>query len=237
MPPDRPRSSARLRGTLDRVLVHDIKNMSFRLRLLLSNLDEHWEDPDFRKTVRELLASSVDRLEEIVGRFLAHEDAVLIKVALDVNDLLGRVAERPARRGARAAAAHGATLSLALGTVPRIWGDPYYLVDAFGSLLENAFEAAAPEGKVLLRSYSRGSARRPRAVVEIIDNGAGMSPEFLRERLFRPFETTKPQGVGLGLATASQIVRFHRGSIRVLSHPGGGTLVRVSLPAILEGPG
>ena len=61
-----------------------------------------------------------------------------------------------------------------------------------------------------------------------------MTPEFLRDRLFRDFETTKPQGVGLGLATAGHIVRFHRGTIRVLSQPGGGTLVRVSLPAVSE---
>ena len=138
--PHRPRSSARLRGTFDRVLVHDIKNLSFRLRLLLSNLDEHWADPEFRKTVSDLLASSVDRLEGIVGRFLAHEDAVLIKVELDLNDLLRQVSERPARRGTRVSG-----FSLALGPSPRIWGDPYYLGDAFASLLENAFEAAAPE--------------------------------------------------------------------------------------------
>jgi signal transduction histidine kinase len=230
--PDRPRTSARLRGTFDRVLVHDIKNMSFRLRLLLSNLDEHWADPEFRQAVRDLLASSVERLEEIVSRFVAHEDAVMIKVELDVNGLLRRVFERPARRASRGAGAPA--VSLALGAVPRVWGDPYYLGDAFASLLENALEAAAPEGKVVIRSFARGAAQRPRAVVEFIDNGAGMSAEFLRDRLFRPFETTKPQGVGLGLATASQIVRFHRGTIRILSQPGGGTLVRLSLPGIAE---
>jgi signal transduction histidine kinase len=60
-----------------------------------------------------------------------------------------------------------------------------------------------------------------------------MTPEFLRDRLFQAFETTKPGGVGLGLATANQIVRFHRGTIRVLSQPGGGTLVRLSFPAIV----
>jgi signal transduction histidine kinase len=229
--PDRPRSSARLRGTLDRVLMHDIKNLSFRLRLLLSNLDEHWADPEFRKTVKDLLASSVERLEGIVGRFHAHEDAVMIKVELDVNDLLRRVAERPIRRPTRDP---GPARSLALGAVPRIWGDPYYLSDAFASLLENASEAAAPAGKVLVRSYARRSPRRPQAVVEIIDNGSGMSAEFLRDRLSRPFETTKPQGVGLGLATATQIVRFHRGTLRILSQAGGGTLVRVSLPGIPE---
>ena len=78
-----------------------------------------------------------------------------------------------------------------------------------------------------MRTYAAGTERRPKTVVEVIDNGAGMSPEFLRDRLFRPFETTKPDGVGLGLATASQIVRFHRGTIRILSQPGGGTVVRV----------
>jgi signal transduction histidine kinase len=233
--PSKPfRSTARLRSALDRVLVHDVKNMSFRLRLLLSNLDEHWEDAEFRKTVRELLASTVERLEGIAGRFVAHEDAVLIKVELDVNGLLRQVAERPTRRGQRAVPGAGPSVSLALGAVPRIWGDPYYLGDAFGSLLENAYEAAIPEGKILVRSYSAGTPRRPRAVVEFIDNGAGMTAEFLRNRLFQPFETTKPQGVGLGLATAGQIVKFHRGTIRILSQPGGGTLIRLSLPAIPE---
>jgi len=71
--------------------------------------------------------------------------------------------------------------------------------------------------------------------VEVIDNGAGMTAEFLRDRLFRPFETTKTEGVGLGLTTAQQIVRFHKGSLRVLSQPGrfragvpaGGTLTAI----------
>jgi signal transduction histidine kinase len=225
------RSSSRLRSTLDRVLVHDVKNVSFRLRLLLSNLDEHWDDPEFRRTVKELLAATVERLETAVGRLAEDQNAVLIKVALDVDGLLREVAERPGRRGR----GNRAPLRLALGGAPRVWGDPFYLGDAFASLFENATEAAGPEGRVLVRSISNGSTRRPRAIVEVIDNGAGMTAEFLRDRLFRPFETTKPGGVGLGLATASQIVRFHRGTIRILSQPGGGTVVRVSLPAIPGG--
>lgn len=232
MEPKRSRSTARLRSALDRVLVHDVKNMSFRLRLLLSNLDEHWEDAEFRKTVRELLATTVERLEGIAGRFIEREDALLIKFELDVNELLRKVAGKPTRRGGRVGSGHGPSVSLALGAVPRIWGDPVYLGDAFASLLENAWEAAIPEGKVLVRSYTGGSQRRPRAVVEFIDNGAGMTPEFLRDRLLQPYATTKAEGVGLGLATASQIVGFHRGTIRILSQPGGGTLIRLSLPGV-----
>jgi len=226
-------SRTRLRSTFDRVLVHDVKNVSFRLRLLLSNLDEHWHDPEFRQTVKELLASTVERLEGVVGRLADHEEAVLIKVELDLNGLLREVVQRPGRRGRPA---RGPAVRLALGAVPPIWGDPFYLGDAVASLLENAAEAAAPDGRVLVRTLTAGTSRRPRAVVEVIDNGAGMTQEFLRDRLFRPFETTKPEGVGLGLATASQIVRFHRGTIRILSHPGGGTLVRLSFPASPGGP-
>jgi signal transduction histidine kinase len=68
--------------------------------------------------------------------------------------------------------------------------------------------------------------------VEIIDNGSGMTPEYVRDRLFKAFQTTKPDGVGLGLATASQIVHFHDGKFAVLSRPGGGTIVRIAFPAV-----
>jgi signal transduction histidine kinase len=59
-----------------------------------------------------------------------------------------------------------------------------------------------------------------------------MTPEFVRDRLFKPFQTTKPDGVGLGLATASQIVQFHDGKFAILTRPGGGTVIRVAFPAV-----
>jgi len=138
------------------------------------------------------------------------------------------VAAAPARRGGREGRAG---LSLALGDLPPVWADPYYLRDAFASLIDNALEAAGPKGRVLVRSFSTGKAARRRAHVEIIDNGPGMSAEFVRDRLFQPFQTTKANGVGLGVFTASQIVRHHGGRIQVLSRPGEGTVIRVSFPA------
>jgi signal transduction histidine kinase len=228
--PTRP--SRRLRSTLDRVLVHDIKNMGFRLQLLLSNLEEHYEDPEFKRSVRELLSSTIERLDGIVGRYAAHPDAVLIKVPLDLNSVLREAAERETRRGTvpETELRRLAPVSLALGEVPEVWGDPYYLGDALASLIENGREAAAPDGRVVVRSSREEGKRRSRAIVEIIDNGSGMPADFLRDRLFQPFQTTKPDGVGLGMATASQIVRLHRGTIRVHSQAGGGTLVRLKFP-------
>ena len=234
MPPNAPRSSARLRSTLDRVLVHDIKNMSFRLRLLLSNLEEHWEDPEFRKTVRELLAAyrrSAGGHRRPVGR--RTKTRCSSRWPSTSTACCGRWRERPFRRAGRTSAGRPARLARA-GRAPADLGRPLLPRRRAREPVENACEAAAPEGRVLVRTLLRRQREaRPRAVVEIIDNGAGMTPEFLRDRLFQPFETTKPQGVGLGLATANQIVRLHRATIHVLSQPGGGTLVRVSFPGIV----
>ena len=234
----RKNRSRKLSETIDRVLIHDIKNMGFRLEMLRSNLEEHFGEPEFRRSVQELLASTVEKLDRIVGRWSAHEEAVLIKVALDMNALIREVADAPARRGGRETRASGALgrLSLALGDVPEVWGDPYYLRDALASLVDNALEAAGPSGRVLVRSFARGKGARRRCRIEIIDNGPGMSPEFVEERLLRPFQTTKSDGVGLGLFTANEIVRHHGGTVEILTRPGEGTVVRLSFPAVRPEP-
>lgn len=202
--------------------------------MVRANLEEHYADPEFQRSLRELLTSTVERLDGIVGRLAGEDTAVLIKVELDLNGIIRQIAGGATRRGARFAAggsAQLAVLALSLGAVPLVWGDPYFLRDALESLLENALEAAAPAGKVVVRSFPSGSGARARAVIEIIDNGAGMSADFVAERLFRPFQTTKAGGVGLGVFTASQIVRHHGGRIRVKSEPGSGTVVRLSFAA------
>lgn len=235
-----PGSSHLLRSALDRVLVHDIKNMGFRLQMLLSNLDEHYGDPEFKRSVQELLRTTVERLDGMVQRFSAHEDSLLIKVALDLNAIVREVASGTTRSGRvpDCAPAGSPTLSLALGTIPEVWGDPYYLRDALWSLIDNAIEATPAGGKVLVRTFADVSHKPARAVVEIIDTGSGMTQEFLRDRLFKPFQTTKPQGVGLGLSTAAEIVRFHEGTINVLSQAGkpGGTVIRLIFPGIAPEP-
>jgi signal transduction histidine kinase len=83
---------------------------------------------------------------------------------------------------------------------------------------------------VTVRTGVERRGARDYAVVEVEDDGPGMSPEFVRRRLFRPFQTTKPGGVGLGLYTARRILRHHRGDVEVRSAEGGGACVRLLLP-------
>jgi len=229
----RPRpSKRRIRSTMDSVLIHDMKNMGFQLGLLLENLEEHFGDPEFKRSVLDLLQGTREKLDTMVTRWTAHADSVLIKVEVDLNDVV-REALRQARvRRASGGAVRPASVSTDLRPLPRVWGDPHYLKDAIMALVQNALEAAGPTGGcVAVRSFNEKRGRRRWVVVEIEDDGPGMSDEFVQKRLFRPFQTTKPEGVGLGLYTSSQILLFHKGDLVVKSRPGAGTLVRVTLPA------
>jgi Signal transduction histidine kinase len=96
--------------------------------------------------------------------------------------------------------------------------------------MKNALEAIDPrriDGRVVINLRAEDE----RAVVEIIDNGAGITLED-REKIFLPFFTTKPSGTGLGMAIVKKIVDLHGGDIGIESAPGRGTRVRISLPAV-----
>lgn len=123
--------------------------------------------------------------------------------------------------------------------VPELIGDPYQLRQLFTNLLANAFEALGGEGGIEIRAYLEpgddeagqgGEPLPPQIVIEVRDNGPGISPDDL-ERVFSPFFTTKPQGSGLGLAIVRKVVDAHDGRIDATSAPGRTTF-RVSLPVV-----
>ena len=220
--PSAPRR--RVRATRDSVLIHDIRNVGLRLSLLLSNMEEHYEDPDFKRSAAELLQSTVQKLDGIARSWSSRGDSVLIKVPLELNDLLREVLRSCRPRGRVSAP----RVSTSFAEIPRVWGDPYYLRDAIQSVVQNALEAAASSVSVRTVLEERGA--RNFAVVEVEDDGPGMPADFVRRRLFRPFQTMKPGGVGLGLYTARRILRHHRGDVEVRSAEGEGTCVRLLLP-------
>jgi signal transduction histidine kinase len=218
-----PAPRRRVRATKDSVLIHDIRNLELRLNLLLSNMEEHYGDPDFKRSATDLLQATVQKLDGIARSWSAHRDSMLIKVPLDLNDLL-----REALRTCRPRGRSAPRVDASFAEVPGIWGDPYYLSEAIKGVVQNAQEAAASSVTVSTGLERRGARRF--AFVEVGDDGPGMSAEFVERRLFRPFQTTKPGGVGLGLYTARRILRHHRGDVEVKSTEGEGTRVRLLLP-------
>jgi signal transduction histidine kinase len=117
--------------------------------------------------------------------------------------------------------------------LPLIQGDRYQLAQLFTNLLTNAYEAMEGRGRITVIATNRviddGLEGRAAVLVEVADDGPGMSPE-LAERVFKPFFTTKPQGSGLGLAIVRKIVDAHDGGIDLRTAPGRGTTIRVTLP-------
>ena len=90
----------------------------------------------------------------------------------------------------------------------------------------NARDAVGAQGEVRVVT-----SRQPGwAIVAVSDTGCGMTPEFLSRSLFKPFQTTKKNGLGIGMFHSKMIVEAHRGKIEVASAPGQGTTFRVLLP-------
>jgi len=214
----------RIRATKDSVLIHDIRNVGLRLSLLLTNMEEHYEDPDFKRSAADLLQSTVQKLDGIARSWSSRGESVLIKVPLELNDLVQEILRTCRPRGRVSAPRVNASFA----EIPEVWGDPYYLRDAIQSVVQNAQEAAASSVSVGTFLERRGT--RNFAVVEVEDDGPGLPADFVRRRLFRPFQTMKPGGVGLGLYTARRILRHHRGDVEVKSVEGEGTRIRLLLP-------
>jgi signal transduction histidine kinase len=95
------------------------------------------------------------------------------------------------------------------------------------NLVLNARDALGPGGRIHLRTeHGTGG-----VVLSVADNGCGMSAAFLKDCLFRPFQSTKKKGLGIGMFQSRMIVEAHGGRIQVESEPGKGSTFRVSLPA------
>src|SRR5207237_1391488 len=114
-----------------------------------------------------------------------------------------------------------------LRPLPKLALDPTQIEKVVTNLLLNAREAALGKpSQIRLETSQRNGC----VVLAVTDNGCGMAPEFVRNSLFRPFQTTKQKGIGIGMFHCKMIVEAHRGKIEVESEPGKGTTFRVLLP-------
>jgi signal transduction histidine kinase len=114
-----------------------------------------------------------------------------------------------------------------LQPVPRILADREQIQSVVTNLVLNARDAVGTDGIIRVCTQSEGK----RVVLSVIDNGCGMSEAFVKDSLFRPFQSTKKKGLGIGLFQSRAIVQAHGGGMHVESKVGHGTTFLVSLPA------
>lgn len=209
-------------------VVHDIKNLTGQLSLLVRNMERFGDDPAFRADLSTTLRNSVDKMRGLLGQLSAKR--------LATADAKGESAE-PGRREDLVRLVRAFTdrwragdrrieMSTAAENVPVRLSNAEKLTNVLEQLVQNAVEATPAGGSVLITVSDRGG----RGLIEVADEGPGMDAEFVRNELFRPFRSTKGLGFGIGAYQARETVRQLGGALEVDSAPGRGTTMRIALP-------
>lgn len=202
-------------------LMHDLKNAVAQLNLLVTNAERHKANPAFIDDAIDTVANTAQRITRLIEQ-LQRGEATEITERVDLEVLVRSAVERSTGREPRPELVieqPGLTVSASRER----------LVNVLEHVIRNAQDATARDGRITVRIA--GSPQG--ALVEVSDTGQGMTTEFVRERLFRPFDSTKgSKGMGIGAYQAREYARALGGEVEVESIPGRGTVFRIILPVV-----
>lgn len=205
-------------------ILHDIKNLVSQISLLAGNAERHAENPAFRADMVLTLKETASRMNDLISRLARPDQPRRSESAgCDLALVARTVADTGAARGRVVVTGEDRLV---------VRGDASCLAQAIGHLVQNAIDATPPDGAPVRMnlSYADGAAR-----LDIVDQGCGMSADFLASGLFRPFTSTKSDGFGLGAHEARALVTAMGGAIDVASRQGDGSRFTISLPLMETG--
>ena len=206
--------------TMSAFFVHDMKNTANTLNLMLQNLPVHFDNPEFRADALRGVGKTVERINRLIGRLGSIRSELQIKpVEAELNSVIAKALE-----GWEEIA--GLNLKKDFAALPKFQFDPEQILKVATNLIFNAREAVAQNGQVQIQTAQKNGF----VILTVADTGCGMSREFLERQLFRAFQTTKKNGLGIGMFQSKMIVEAHKGRMEVESEPGKGTTFRVILP-------
>jgi len=199
-------------------IIHDLKNLIAQLSLLLANAEKHKDNPEFQADMLGTVENAVTRMNKVLAQLRRGSGEAQAQSVALADILADAVASKQAFKLRPVVELPPATL--------RVRAERERLTRAIGHLLQNALEATPPSGQVMLRGFEESA----QAIIEIADTGSGMEDEFIRTRLFQPFDSTKGAGMGIGAYECRETIRSLGGQLDVDSAPGRGTRFRISLP-------
>jgi putative PEP-CTERM system histidine kinase len=204
-------------------VAHDIKNVSSQLSMLLSNAELHLSNPAFQRDMLATVRASVQRISQLL-RKLQSPEADTVALPIEPAERLAAVMQASPRLRVADITVAAEARGCAVGMRPAAFDA------AVTHLLDNALDASSEAAAPTAVRVRIGREAR-HVVIDIIDAGPGMSAAFIRDRLFRPFETSKHGGSGIGAWQARELAREAGGDLIALSTVGVGTTMRLVLPA------
>jgi signal transduction histidine kinase len=208
-------------GQLAAGIAHEVRNPLAILRATAQLLSAKLAEHEGASAYTRVLIEESDRIERLIGELLEYaRPRPPHRTPLDLRAALAEAAHhvRPYALQREVALEVDAPAGV-------LWADDEQLRQALVNLLLNAVQASLPGGSVKLCAATSGET----AVITIADQGRGMAPE-VRERACDPFFTTRPEGIGLGLALVATIAQEHGGLLAIESVAGAGTTVTLTLP-------
>ena len=199
-------------------VVHDLKNIVTQLSLMLKNAERLHANPEFQQDMLLTVGSSLEKMKRLMLQLREGAKPPGGTHGVELTPIVTRLEA--------SALARGRKVDIRIHERLATRGHEDRLERVLGHLLQNAFDATPSEGEVWLHVSRSGG----QVQVEVGDTGAGMSEEFVNTQLFRPFNSTKQDGMGIGAFESAQYVRELGGAITVQSQPGKGSVVRVVLP-------
>lgn len=209
---------------LSAFIVHDLKNIVAQLALVEKNAQKHRHNPEFIDDAMDTLTNAVGRMNRLLSQ-LRKQTQVLVNT--DVVDLCS-VAETVVQRQSG---------NMPLPTITehqtgvRVRVESERFTDVLCHLVQNAQDATPDSGEVEITIEKHDA----KAILKVRDTGSGMDREFIRSRLFKPFDTTKGSaGMGIGVYEAKQFINSSDGRLEVDSEPQQGTCMSILLPLFQE---
>ncbi len=203
--------------------IHDLKNFVSTLSLLSHNAEEHIGNPEFQQDALKTLKLIVSKMNGMVSNLTVLSKGIQINPArMNVNEVVEETLS------ALNGNVSGKVLK-DLEEIPLINADSGQLQKVFLNLLLNAIEASSPgepDKKIMVHTYSRNGD----VILSVADQGCGMTEEFINTDLFKPFRSSKSNGLGIGLFQCKKIIDAHSGILEVKSEVGKGSEFRVILP-------
>jgi len=206
-------------------VMHDIKNLASQLALLARNAERHADNPAFRRDMLVTLRNAADKLNALIARLSRYgAGAVPASEPIDLGDVVRAIA-------ARCNTAIGRDQVFAADVQPAcVLAARETLDQVLSHLVQNALDATEGELGVILSTRVDGAPGGHWGVIEVVDSGCGMSADFVRNRLFTPFVSTKPGGFGIGAFEARELIIAMRGRLEVESREGLGSRFTIRLP-------